>query len=69
MKKIVFLLLLSVLASCWQNKKVDENKTNTSSSTLDESTVSTVHDPSLWTYCTCASCLWININQKDEFIL
>ena len=44
MKKIVFLLLLSVIASCWQNKKVDENKTNTSSSTVDENTVSTVHD-------------------------
>lgn len=68
MKKTIFLLFLVLLSSC-NEKKPSENNINTNTESVDESTVSQKHDESLWWFCACSSCMWIEINQKDEFIL
>lgn len=70
MKKILFLLLLSIFASCSkQDINIEQEKNNSESWISEEKTISQKHNESLGWLCACASCMWLNTNQKDEFIL
>lgn len=71
MKKIIFFVFLSILVSCSSKQDIskDQEKKKIDSWFSDEKTISVKHDESLGWLCACASCMWLNTNQKDEFIL